>query len=138
MRQIFRYAVQFFVFAATFALLEGCEGLHEMNIAKWGDTQDGHKQEEVHRKQYQADRDPAALRWLLAHRIHTSMRVEEVNNVLGEEGAREYNDNWLTTKGGQYRTDDKVYKWGPDANGRSVYLVFRDGRLTNFDPSEYE
>ena len=92
---------------------------------------------ESERRRYQADRDPAALKWLLAHCIHRNMMVKEINNVVGEDGVRVRDDTWLK-RGNGYREDDTVYRWGPDRNGRDIYLIFRGGHLVNFDPAEFE
>lgn len=89
------------------------------------------------RRRYQVDRDPAAMRWLLAHCVHRQMAVKDINNVLGEDAVRVRDDTWVK-KGNGYREDDTVYRWGPDKNGRDVYLVFREGKLINFDPKEFE
>ena len=88
------------------------------------------------RRRYQADRDPAAARWLLAHCVRRQMTVKEINAVFGEDGARVHDDTWLK-RGNGYREDDTVYRWGPDKNGRDIYLIFRDKRLINFDPKEF-
>lgn len=89
------------------------------------------------RNRYQADRSPRAQRWLLAHGVQRQMTVAEINTVFGEDGERVYDDAWLK-KGSSYRSDDVVFRWGPDRRGRSVYLVFRNERLINFDPKEFE
>ena len=65
------------------------------------------------------------------------MSVKDISNVLGEDGVRVHDDTWLK-RGTAYREDDTVYRWGPDKNGRDIYLVFREGRLINFDPKEFE
>jgi hypothetical protein len=63
--------------------------------------------------------------------------VKEISVVLGEDGIRVHDDTWLK-RGNGYREDDTVYRWGPDKNGRDIYLVFRNARLINFEPSEFE
>jgi hypothetical protein len=101
-------------------------------------TTSAERRDEVeYRDRYLTTKDPAALRWLLEHRIHSGMSVADVNLVLGEDGERQYNDQWIKTKGGYYRTGDEVYHWGPDNEGRGLYLVFRDEQLVNFDPEDY-
>jgi hypothetical protein len=35
------------------------------------------------------------------------------------------------------RQGDATFKWGPDRAGRSIYLIFRDDHLVNFDPHEF-
>ena len=121
-------------------LAAGCESLDTAGVsltARPADDGSGSRSEEQYRRQYQTSRDPEAMRWLLAHRIESGMSVVDVNHVLGEEGTRALNDRWVKTNGGHYRSGDVVYKWGPENQGKSVYLVFRDGHLVNFDPNEY-
>ncbi len=89
------------------------------------------------RTRYQTDRASSAARWLLAHCVKPHMRVKEINEVFGEDGVRVRDDTWLK-RGNGYRQDDVVYRWGPDNHGRNIYLFFRDGRLINFDPKEFE
>ena len=96
------------------------------------------KEEETQRQKYQTDRDPDAMRWLLRHRIHQGMALADVNQILGEDGERERDAGWVKNTGGVYRHDDDVFKWGPDANGRTIYLVFRDDCLTNYDPLQFD
>ncbi|MFN0196201.1 MAG: hypothetical protein ACKVT0_05615 [Planctomycetaceae bacterium] len=93
---------------------------------------------EKYRERYQETREPDAICWLLAHEIHSGMSLDDVNRTLGENGVREENSSWLTTNGGNYRTDDDVYRWGPDSEGGTIYLVFRENHLVNFDPHEFE
>ena len=95
-------------------------------------------QQETNRRRYQKERLPAAMQWLMANSIESGMSLSEVNRVFGEEGRREFNDTWIKTNGGHYRSGDKVHKWGPDSGGRTVYLVFRDGHLVNFDSRDYD
>ena len=97
------------------------------------------KNEEVamHRRRFQQDRISADFRWLLANATRTGMTPKDVGEVLGERGEIVMNDTWIKSSGGHYRASDEVYKWGPDDKGKSVYLVFREDRLVNFDPSEF-
>lgn len=95
------------------------------------------KEEEDYRTRYQTQRDPEALAWLLANRLQTGMSLQEVERVLGEDGVREANDLWIKTGGGHYRAGDVIYHWGPDNEGKRVYLGFREELLVNFDPREY-
>ncbi|MDA0835255.1 MAG: hypothetical protein O2955_17490 [Planctomycetota bacterium] len=93
---------------------------------------------EKRRQTYQSERDPESICWLLAHEVHSGMMLEEVNQVLGENGVREENSQWITTKGGNYRADDVAYRWGPDSEGGTVYLIFREDRLVNFDAATFK
>ena len=118
----------------------GCESLHDAGVPgteAFIDSGSRAAEEEAHRRMYQEQRSPAAMQWLLAHRVHSGMSVADVGGIFGEEGVREYNDLSIKTNGGHYRTGDQIYRWGPDSSGQTVYLVFRDGNLVNFDPNEF-
>jgi len=75
------------------------------------------------------------LYWLLQNCVTTGMGVHEVAGVVGETPELEPHSQWL--KQADFRVDDKVYKFGPDSQGQSVYLLFREGRLINHNPDEY-
>jgi|GEM_PF-1674342 len=92
---------------------------------------------ERHQRQFQIENDPAALNWLLCHQIENGMSIATVNEVIGSEGLREFDDAEMKRNGGHYQQTDVGYKWGPDRKGRSVVLFFRDGKLINFDPDEF-
>lgn len=95
------------------------------------------QQEEENRKEYQQTRSKKAMRWLLANRIKSGMAREDVGHILGEDGVREANDKWIKANVGVYRVDDVTYRFGPDAEGHSVYMVFRDDRLIHFNPEHF-
>lgn len=117
----------------------GCETLYEAGVPRMSgfvDLESRRQEAEHFREQYVEDKSPAAMRWLLVNQIRSGMTLDEVNHVFGHEGRPEYNDLWITTKGGHYRRGDQVYKWLPDSEGNVPYLVFREGMLVNFDPSE--
>ncbi len=119
----------------------GCEGLQEAGVPgmeAFVDKTEARLEEQRYRERFLEDKEPEALKWLLENRIHSGMSVVEVNQVLGEAGEREFNDRWVKTDGdGRYRSSDRVYRWGPDNQGRSIYLVFRDNQLVNFDSKDY-
>lgn len=127
---------------AGFAILAAC-GCGSAPVVKLPDLDSmfGAKpnvhEEETHRQSYQNTRDPEDLRWLLSNRISSGMTVSEVGRVIGEEGRRLYDDTWIKKGGGYYQSGDEAWKWEQDRNGQSLILVFRDGRLVNFDPSDY-
>lgn len=75
------------------------------------------------------------LHWLLQNCVTTGMGVHEVAGVIGETPELEPHSQWL--KQADFRVDDKVYKFGPDSQGQSIYLLFREGRLINHNPDEY-
>jgi len=87
------------------------------------------KLSDQHRLRFQSDGDPAAFKWLLINRIAAGMSVQNVNTILGQDGERVINDRWIKDNGSRYHESDTVFRWGPDSNARSVYLVFRDERL---------
>ncbi|WP_339744557.1 hypothetical protein [uncultured Rubinisphaera sp.] len=90
-------------------------------------------EEEQHREHFIETRQSADIRWLLKNSVKNGMSKADVNRVLGEDGEREFNDSNLLANEGLYRADDKVYRWGPDRDGNSYMLVFRDGHLINFE-----
>ncbi|MGQ0637214.1 MAG: hypothetical protein ACT4QC_21610 [Planctomycetaceae bacterium] len=94
-------------------------------------------QQESHRREYVASHSRQSMRWLLGHCVNTGMPYKEVCRALGEDGARESHDTWIKTRGGPYQVGDEVYAFGPDNEGQSVYLVFRDDQLIGFDPDEF-
>ena len=121
--------------------LTGCGTVSVPKIPDMGDMfgeKSGLRDEEEHRRDFQSTRDPADLRWLLANRISSGMSVSEVGRIVGEEGRRVYDDNWIKKGGGYYQSGDEAWKWEQDRNGQSLILVFRESRLVNFDPSDYE
>jgi len=89
-----------------------------------------------HRAAYVEHHKRSDLYWLMQHCVTTGMGVHEVAGVIGETPELEPQSHWL--KQGDFRIDDKVYKFGPDNEGQSIYLVFREGRLINHNPEEYE
>lgn len=95
------------------------------------------RQGREYRLHYLKEGDPAALRWLLGHRLETGMSLAEVNKVFGQEGVEETNDGWIKKHNSRYRRSDETYRWGPDSRGESIYLVFRNEQLVNFDPAEF-
>ena len=90
------------------------------------------------RTEYQQTGSPEAIRGLLARCVEQGMSPGEVSEILGEPGQRVYDDGWITNDGGVYQVGDEAYKWGPDGRGTSYFLVFRDRRLVNFDPAQFE
>lgn len=118
----------------------GCSSVDSVSLASIASLFDGESQqrmEEEHRSRFQASRSPDDLNWLLHHHIENGMTPSEVSRVIGEEGQRVYSDSWIKNSGGHYHAGDETWKWGPDRQGNSVYLVFRERRLVNFDPSEF-
>lgn len=112
----------------------GCEGLPSLATPAAPKLESA---ESAQRVRYATQQEGDALNWLLEHRVNTGMTVSEVEEVIGVAGERIYDDAAFKVSGGQYQSSDVCYKWGPDRTGKSVVLFFRDGRLVNFDPSEF-
>jgi hypothetical protein len=94
-------------------------------------------EEERHRGAYQTTRDPRALRWLLSRRIENGMTREEVDRVIGEAGETEMAGAGFKRENKGIFADDMLVRYGPDADGSTIYLVFRENRLVQFEPREY-
>lgn len=94
------------------------------------------KFENAKREEFALHHDHKALYWLMANRIESGMRLSEVEQILGESG-EDVSDQSYGKKGGIHQTTDLAYSWGPDSDGRSVILFFRDGYLTNFNRKDY-
>ena len=127
------------LFLVLAAAMTGC-GAPAGPQLQWWST---HRHDQVdeglaeHRSRFQQEGDADALRWLLANRIASGMSLFEVAEVLGSKGERVWNDHQFKVGAGRYQETDETYKWGPDSSGSSVYLVFRDGNLVNYDPRQY-
>ncbi len=93
---------------------------------------------EKYRTRFQTTRDPKALDWILKNRLYSGMSRSNVEKEIGEEGEYQESSKWLKATGGTFRSSDDAYKWGPDESGRSVYLIFRENILVNFDPEDFE
>lgn len=102
-------------------------------MSEFIDTETPRREEAERRIAYQETRSPAAISWLLKNRVRTGMTIREVNEVLGEDGVEEPGADWIRTSG-PFNQGDDVYRWGPDAKGRTIYLVFRNKKLVNFNP----
>jgi hypothetical protein len=120
--------------------VSGCGSISARNLPDFDDmfgTKSSIRDEEQHRQNFQKSRKPENLQWLLANRISSGMSVSEVGRIIGEEGRRLYDDNWIKKGSGHYQSGDEAWKWDQDRNGQSLILVFREGRLVNFDPADY-
>lgn len=120
------------------AALGGCETPAGPQF-QWWSTHRIEEEESLgeHRSRFQQQGDPQSFRWLLANHLASGMSLYEVEEVLGSEGERVWNDSQFKKGEGRYQESDETYKWGPDRNGTSAYLIFRDGKLVNYDPSQY-
>lgn len=91
-----------------------------------------------HRRQFQQQGEQESFRWLLANAVASGMTLSDVEHALGSEGERVWDDERFKTGGtGRYQQTDETYKWGPDSSGSSAFLIFRDGKLVNYDPKAY-
>ena len=118
----------------------GCESLYEAGVPgmeKFVNLQARKDEAAGYQHEYLESKSKNAMRWLLANQIESGMTLGAVERVFAEKGERVVNDTWFKARGGHYRRSDRIYKWGPDAEGTSVYLGFRDGHLVNFRPSDF-
>jgi hypothetical protein len=119
----------------------GCEVLDEAGVPgmdRFIDRAAAQKETAKHRELFATEGNPESFRWLLANRIEQGMSVSDINTLFGISGERVVNDGWLKNKqGGRYRQGDVSFKWGSTSDGKSVYLIFRDDHLVNFNPDEY-
>lgn len=95
------------------------------------------KEAQAYRNQWLTRKDGAAARWLLANQIHNGLTVEEVDLRMGDRGQKELNTQEFNRKVDGFRLGDVFYRYGPDRNGESYYLGFRDGSLVNFDAERF-
>jgi hypothetical protein len=118
------------------AVAGGCTTLP---VADWLRGAPTVSRDEVERTRdlWRKNADPAAIRWLLTHEVRSGMSLAEVEQAIGHSGVREHRDTWVKGDEAGYQVGDETYKWGPDTSGRSYYLLFRSGRLVNFDPTEF-
>lgn len=114
----------------------GCESMMDTS-SNYGQTAEDIVNAADQRLLYKTDGDAEALHWLLRNEIRQGMPLNDVNQILGEDGVRQYDAGWVKNNG-SFRIDDEVYKWGPNSKGQSIYLVFRNGNLTNYDPTQFE
>lgn len=127
-------------FLCGISLLHGCESPAWVRSLSESFSMPGdatYRLEESYRRDYQSTRSRKAMHWLLANRIDTGMTYGEVCQILGQDGDREYVDRWLKEKGSTFRVDDAIYRFGPDDEGHSYYLAFRDDRLVNYDRDHF-
>lgn len=118
----------------------GCSGFQNTDAAGFATlfkSESAEKAEEDRRAAFQKSRASKDLYWLLANHVQSGMTPREVGQVIGEQGRIVYNDGHFKTRGGHYQSGDRTWKWGPDRDGNSVFLVFREGGLVNFDPAQF-
>ncbi len=129
------------LFTVSVAVGTGCVALHHAGVPGLEQYAKPDpavlEKEKSQREKFAINRDHMALYWLLANRISTGMDKHEVEDVLGEPGeiANEFSG---VKSEGIYQSTDNAYRWGPDNKGHSVVLFFRDGRVTNFNPKDYQ
>lgn len=128
------------IFAALAAIaLAGCESpswTHTLHESFSATEAGGPRNEEEHRREYIANHSRKSMRWLLRHSVKPGMSYEQVCHALGAEGERDP-DPSLKTGNLNVRIDDEVYSFG-DSDNRNLKLFFREDRLINFDPTDFE
>lgn len=94
------------------------------------------EEENNHREQFAIHRDHKSFYWLLANQVSSGMSLTEVETALGEPGEHTTEFSRMKSEG-QIQTTDSAYRWGPDRQGNSAILFFRDGRLVNFNRKDF-
>jgi hypothetical protein len=120
--------------------LSGCQLMYDLRIpgSEYYVSGSGDQARNAQwREKFRSDGDPEALRKLLANNLENGMPLKQVNDVLGQPGVREFDDERFRVNSVVYQSGDVAYRWGPDRNGRSVILFFREDRLVGFDASEF-
>ncbi len=125
--------------AIVVGLAAGCETLHNAGVPGLEQfvKDESVLQAPIYREKFQVDRDPDAFAWLLRNRVRAGMTTMEVNEALGEAGEEFSQTDSIKRNTDGYQSTDTGYRWGPDAQGRSVILFFREGHLVNYNPSEF-
>jgi hypothetical protein len=119
--------------------IPGCVWLHQHGVPGLEMYVKDEREQQVphYREQFLLERDPEALNWLLANRVQNGMSVMEINHMLGEDGERIERDQRFKVNANEILQTDVAYQWGPDRNGRTIVLFFREGRLIQFRPDEF-
>ncbi|MDA1017067.1 MAG: hypothetical protein O3A00_21740 [Planctomycetota bacterium] len=129
--------VRVLIALSLLCLLAGCESGNIFERGPdWQSDADLHKTAVEKQRRFIEDRDHEALNWLLKHRVKPGMSRGDVDEILGEDGERIYDDGSFKNRNSVYRQTDKAYSWGPAANGSTVVLIFRDNQLFNFRPQD--
>ena len=121
------------------AALCGCESvdLSEFKVETAKDRVAAESEAARRRSEFEETKAAESLRWLLGHGVTQGMSLDEVNEVVGERGERVYEDQWLKKGNTRVWREDETYRWGPDDEGKVVYLFFREGHLVNFSQKDY-
>ncbi len=88
---------------------------------------------EKQREEFLIERTEESIKWLLSNLAKNGMSKGDIDRIIGEQGERVFDDTNILSGDGLYRADDLVYSWGPDKQGHSYMLVFRDNKLINFE-----
>jgi len=88
---------------------------------------------EKRREEFLIERTEESIKWLLSNRAKNGMSKGDIDRIIGEQGERVFDDTNILSGDGLYRSDDLVYSWGPNKQGHSYMLVFRDNKLINFE-----
>ncbi len=88
---------------------------------------------EKRREEFLVERSEDSIKWLLSNLAKNGMSKGDIDRIVGVQGERVFDDTDILSGDGLYRADDLVYSWGPDRQGNTYMLVFRDGKLINFE-----
>lgn len=88
---------------------------------------------EKRREEFLIERSEDSIKWLLSNLAKNGMSKGDIDRIVGEQGERVFDDTEILSGEGLYRADDRVYSWGPDRQGNTYMLVFRDDKLINFE-----
>lgn len=131
------YRIYLISTALLIAISSGCSAIPESIYLPLLPVKSLADESASHQQKYLETGDPESLRWLLQHQIRTGMPVGDVNRVLGQNGTRVHGSREMLRNSGSYREDDHLYRWGPDSKGQTYHLVFRAGKLVNYDAHLY-
>jgi len=106
------------------------------NPAMSSQKQYDRSEEITHRSRYQATRSSADLEWLMKNRIENGLTVDSVNNILGQKGKALDAENQVSQASASSGSKDGTYEYGPDDQGRTYHLTFRNSRLVEYTPSD--
>lgn len=90
-----------------------------------------------HREKFRSEGSADGIRWLLVNRVRQGMSVDDVAREIGLPGEQLFDVPWRDSGGTRFQVTDEIYQWGPDAEGHSYPLAFRDGLLVNYNPADY-
>jgi len=126
-------SMKYFTGLILLALFVGCTSTLDALLPADETTAEQFAEESRRRQDYLETRKADDIRWLLRNRVKNGMSKSDLDRILGESGRREFDDSHILNEEGLYRSDDIVYRWGPDSDGNVYLFVFRDHHLINFE-----